>query len=70
MKTFPVGFVVKLMMMDWTYSPLVQLQEHPEFTELIQMDTVLWPRCFLWHGRLPAFAGNILVLHGPPQLKE
>ena len=38
--------------------PFVQLREHPEFTELIQMDKRHWPRCLPGHGWLPAVAGN------------
>ena len=37
-----------------SHLPLVQIRENPEFHDLIQMDKRTWPRCLLWHGRLPA----------------
>ena len=38
---------------DCTCPPLVEIREHPEFHELLEMDKTSWPRCLLWHGWLP-----------------
>ena len=37
--------------------PLVEIRENPEFHDLMRMDKAHWPRCLLWHGRLPLFSG-------------
>ena len=38
---------------DCTFPPLVEIREHPEFHDLMEMDKTSWPRCLLWHGWLP-----------------
>ena len=38
---------------DCPFPPLVEIHEHPEFHELMEMDKSFWPRCLLWHGWLP-----------------
>ena len=38
---------------DCTFPPLVEIREHPEFHDFIEMDKTSWPRCLLWHGWLP-----------------
>ena len=41
---------------DCTFPPLVEIREHPEFHDLMEMDKTSWPRCLLWHGwLLPSF---------------
>ena len=35
---------------DCTFPPLVEIREHPEFHDLMEMDKSYWPRCLLWHG--------------------
>ena len=42
---------------DCTFPPLVEIREHPEFHDLIEMDKTSWPRCLLWHGWLPLVSG-------------
>ena len=37
--------------------PLVEIREHPEFHDLMEMDKTSWPRCLLWHGWLPLLSG-------------
>ena len=57
-----VGFVgVVIMMVIFLgivlFPPLVEIREHPEFHDLVEMDKSLWPRCLLWHGWLPLLSG-------------
>ena len=41
---------------DFTFPPPVEIREHPEFHDLVEMDKTSWPRCLLWHGwLLPSF---------------
>ena len=42
---------------DCTFPPLVEIREHPEFHDLMEMDKTSWPRCLLWHGWLPLLSG-------------
>ena len=42
---------------ECTFPPLVEIREHPEFHDLMEMDKTSWPRCLLWHGWLPLFSG-------------
>ena len=42
---------------DCTFPPLVEIREHPEFHDLIELDKTSWPRCLLWHGWLPLLSG-------------
>ena len=42
---------------DCTFPPLVEIREHPEFHDLMEMDKTPWPRCLLWHGWLPLLSG-------------
>ena len=37
--------------------PQVEIREHPEFHDLMEMDKSSWPRCLLWHGWLPLLSG-------------
>ena len=39
------------------FPPLVEIREHPEFHDLLEMDKTSWPRCLLWHGWLPLLSG-------------
>ena len=39
------------------FPPLVELREHPEFHDLVELDKSSWPRCLLWHGWLPLLSG-------------
>ena len=32
---------------------LLEIREHPEFHDLMEMDKSSWPRCLLGHGWLP-----------------
>ena len=40
-----------------TFPPLVEIREHPEFHDLMEMDKTSWPPCLLWHGWLPLLSG-------------
>ena len=42
---------------DCTFPHLVEIREHPEFHDLMEMDKTSWPRCLLWHGWLPLLSG-------------
>ena len=42
---------------ECTFPPLVEIRENPEFHDLMGMDKAHWPRCLLWHGRLPMLSG-------------
>ena len=42
---------------DCTFPPLVEIREHPEFHDLLEMDKTSWLRCLLWHGWLPLLSG-------------
>ena len=42
---------------DCTFPPLVEIREHPQFHDLMEMDKSYWPRCLLWHGWLPLLSG-------------
>ena len=42
---------------DCPFPPLVEIREHPEFHDLMEMDKTSWPRCLLWHGWLPLLSG-------------
>ena len=35
------------------FQPQVEIREHPESHDLMEMDKSFWPRCLLWHGWLP-----------------
>ena len=37
--------------------PLVVVRDSPEFHDIVSLDKAGWPRCFLWHGWLPALSG-------------
>ena len=39
------------------FPPLVEIREHPQFHDLVEMDKSSWPRCLLWHGWLPLLSG-------------
>ena len=39
------------------FPPLVEIREHPEFHDLVELDKSSWPRCLLWHGWLPLLSG-------------
>ena len=39
------------------FPPPVEIREHPEFHDLVEMDKSSWPRCLLWHGWLPLLSG-------------
>ena len=43
---------------DCTFPPLVEIREHPEFHDLMELDEASWPRCLLWHGWLPLLSGT------------
>ena len=43
---------------ECTFPPLVEIREHPEFHDLMEMDKTSWPRCLLWHGWLPLISGT------------
>ena len=43
---------------DCTFPPLVEIREHPEFHDLMELDKNSWPRCLLWHGWLPLLSGT------------
>ena len=71
-RLFRVGFVGRQMVMviyfgECTFPPLVEIREHPEFHDLMEMDKSPWPRCFLWHGWLPILSG---VSGGSPWAKS
>ena len=34
------------------FPPPVEIREHPEFHDLMEMDKSSWPPCLLWHGWL------------------
>ena len=36
---------------------MVEIHEHPEFHDLMEMDQPHWPQCLLWHGWVPPFSG-------------
>ena len=42
---------------ECSYTPLVAVRESPEFHYIVSLDKAGWPRCFLWHGWLPALSG-------------
>ena len=42
---------------DCTFPPLVEIREHREFHDLMEMDKTSWPRCLLWHGWSPLLSG-------------
>ena len=42
---------------DCTFPLLVEIREHPEFHDLMEMDKTSWPRCLLWHGWLNLLSG-------------
>ena len=42
---------------DCPFPPLVEIREHPEFHDLMRLDTAHWPWCLLWHGWLPMLSG-------------
>ena len=42
---------------ECTFLPLVEIREHPEFHDLMELDTSSWLRCFLWHGWLLLLSG-------------
>ena len=46
-----------LLFWECTFPPLVEIREHPEFHDLVEMDKSSWPRCLLWHGWLPLLSG-------------
>ena len=45
-----------LLLWEYTFPPLVEIRENPEFHDLMRMDKGHWPRCLLWHGWLPMYA--------------
>ena len=45
------------MFWDFTFPPLVEVRENPEFHDLIRLDKANWPRCLLWHGWFPMLSG-------------
>ena len=60
-KSFRAAFAARLMGMgiffwDCTHPLFVHIRENPEFHGLLYRDKSTWPRCFLWHGWLPALA--------------
>ena len=42
---------------DCTFPPLVEIRQHPEFHDLMEVDQSNWPRCLLWHGWFPLLSG-------------
>ena len=42
---------------DCTFPPPVEIREHPELHDLMEMDKTSWSRCLLWHGWLPLLSG-------------
>ena len=42
---------------DCTFPPLVEIREHPDVHDLMEMDKTYWHRCLLWHGWLPLLSG-------------
>ena len=42
---------------DCTFPPHVEIREHPEFHDLIELDKTSWYRCRLWNGWLPLLSG-------------
>ena len=42
---------------ECAFPPLVEIREHPEFHDLMEMDRSSWPRCLLWQGWLPLLSG-------------
>ena len=43
--------------LECPFPPLVEIREHPEFHDLVEMDKLSWPSCLLWHGWLPLLSG-------------
>ena len=39
------------------FPPPVEIREHPDFHDLVEMDKSSWPRCLSWHGWLPLLSG-------------
>ena len=54
-----VGVVIMTVIFlgDCTFPPLVEIREHPEFHDLMEMDQSSWSRCLFWHGWLPLLSG-------------
>ena len=42
---------------ECTFPLLLHVRELPEFATLMAIDRGNWPRCLLWHGRLPGLSG-------------
>ena len=42
---------------EYTFPPLVEIRENPEFHDLVELDKSSWPRCLLWHDWLPLHSG-------------
>ena len=42
---------------DCIFPPLVEIREHPEFHDLIEIGKASWSRCLLWHDWLPLLSG-------------
>ena len=42
---------------ECSFPPLQHVRELPEFAFLMSLDRSKWPRCLLWHGRLPGLKG-------------
>ena len=52
--------VLTVMVTFWgecSFPPLVEIRDHPEFHDLVEVDKSSWPRCLLWHGWLPHLSG-------------
>ena len=47
-----------LLGLSFSSSHFIDIREHPEFYGLLEMDKSYWPRCLLWHGRLPLLSGG------------
>ena len=41
---------------ECSFPPFCHIREHPEFSSLMRLDRVGWPRCLAWHGWLPALS--------------